>query len=795
MALKRLPIILLLAYFLALGILALYMASPVNVDDAYITFRYAQNISQGKGFVYNPGERIQGTSTPLYTLILALMDRIGIRAHIAGNVIYVLSVFLILLFAFLILKSEGHPVLGFLLSGFIPLDFLLVISKGMETALYTALILGSVYFYARRRLSLSAVFMALLVVTRLDGIMLAGLIFLHYLFTERKLPIKAAFFFLALAFPWFLFSVLYFGSPLPVTLKAKILQGKSDAWASFFMALPPHFGHAHLLALIFLAFLSVLLHKARTGLSSRILVLPLWIVLYMTVFSASRVPNYHWYYIPPLITIYLLSFLALGHLSSLLSRRLSLFRRVLAGAVILIPIFLVQFNRSWPLHNRRVLSPQDLYFDVNEWLAKNTEKSDTVGAIEIGIIGYNLDRRIIDFCGLITPECQGHLLEDVSLWAIEHFKPDVMLLPFPAWGQNRQTYQSTEFMSNYWLAHSFSHPAFLHEYHVFKRTGKEEGGAPSSTISWTFTEAFFKPIFSWKYTEENFSWSYVKDGSQLVKGFSEHPQKEGPTDISFPVIIPQGAALEFICSLRHQPQMRSRGDGVTFEISFATLKERTVLFNKHLLPNKGGLLPEREPSARESLDLSRFEKQEGFLVFTTYSGPSNNADYDWAWWLDPCLTGKSNDLFLSRKIALFTGCREPDFSSTTLEECPHVNQIRILHASERLLEATGGDPYLIFPGNPFSGLPQRKVILSMKVEHAERERDIGQIFWITEDNKIWGDANRYITFDVIADGGMHTYEIDLSQKKEWLLSPAILFVRFDPITQPGVVSIEEFRIL
>ena len=49
----------------------LWSDSPLDVDDAYITYRYAENLAGGNGFVYNVGEQILGTSTPLYTLLLA----------------------------------------------------------------------------------------------------------------------------------------------------------------------------------------------------------------------------------------------------------------------------------------------------------------------------------------------------------------------------------------------------------------------------------------------------------------------------------------------------------------------------------------------------------------------------------------------------------------------------------------------------------------------------------------------------------------------------------------------------
>ena len=43
----------------------------ISYDDAWITYRYAYNLAAGDGFVYNPGERVFGTSAPGYALLLA----------------------------------------------------------------------------------------------------------------------------------------------------------------------------------------------------------------------------------------------------------------------------------------------------------------------------------------------------------------------------------------------------------------------------------------------------------------------------------------------------------------------------------------------------------------------------------------------------------------------------------------------------------------------------------------------------------------------------------------------------
>src|SRR5205085_5248997 len=60
--------------------LYLLITTHRTVEDFFITLRYAENIAHGAGFVYNAGERVLGTTTPLYTLYLALTSWLGLPA-------------------------------------------------------------------------------------------------------------------------------------------------------------------------------------------------------------------------------------------------------------------------------------------------------------------------------------------------------------------------------------------------------------------------------------------------------------------------------------------------------------------------------------------------------------------------------------------------------------------------------------------------------------------------------------------------------------------------------------------
>jgi len=41
-------------------------------EDAFITFRFAQQLAKGNGFVFNVGEPVYGTTSPLLTLLLSI---------------------------------------------------------------------------------------------------------------------------------------------------------------------------------------------------------------------------------------------------------------------------------------------------------------------------------------------------------------------------------------------------------------------------------------------------------------------------------------------------------------------------------------------------------------------------------------------------------------------------------------------------------------------------------------------------------------------------------------------------
>jgi hypothetical protein len=44
---------------------------PFIIDDAFISFRYSENLVRGHGLVFNPGERVEGYTNFLWVMVMA----------------------------------------------------------------------------------------------------------------------------------------------------------------------------------------------------------------------------------------------------------------------------------------------------------------------------------------------------------------------------------------------------------------------------------------------------------------------------------------------------------------------------------------------------------------------------------------------------------------------------------------------------------------------------------------------------------------------------------------------------
>ena len=419
-------------------------------DDPYITYRYTRNLVRGQGFVYNVGLDVLSTTTPLYALILA-------PAHLFFNNLPVLSNFLSAMclgLAGLLLyrtaASRGQPMVG-VISGLLTLFYPLILSTfGAETAFYILLIVASFYLFDRERWTLAAVVAGLATLTRGDGVLVAVAMSIFYTWTRRTLPLKSFLAYLVVVAPWYLYSWAHYGSPFPATLQAKLHQSDMAATIGFFEGVA-HWVQVYGRHPIYWLYAAFMVVGVVSALRRNRWAIPLlfWALLYFVGYSVLNVPRYHWYYsplIPPLMLL-----VGLGAVKVLHAVVASPQWRVVGG------LFLVGLL-VWPSLRASVdlaeISPDgraQIYTTAGNWLNRHTPEDASVGTLEVGILGYESDRPIVDFGGLVQPDIGKRVddgFENAAIWAINNYHPDYLVF-HPGWFPN--------LVAQPWFSESYAH--------------------------------------------------------------------------------------------------------------------------------------------------------------------------------------------------------------------------------------------------------------------------------------------------------------------------------------------------
>ena len=141
----------LVAALLTLGALLLHAREyQFLTDDAYISFRYARNLADGHGLVFNPGfERVEGYTNLLWVLILAAGALVGIAPEAAAIALgYGLTIVLWLLvcrFAYSEARPRAPPWIWLLAPVMLAATRSVAVwsTGGLETRLFEVLILGA----------------------------------------------------------------------------------------------------------------------------------------------------------------------------------------------------------------------------------------------------------------------------------------------------------------------------------------------------------------------------------------------------------------------------------------------------------------------------------------------------------------------------------------------------------------------------------------------------------------------------------------------------------------------------
>lgn len=268
-------------------------------DDAFISFRYAEHLVNGFGLVWNPGERVEGYTNFLWTLLVSIPIALGYDpgpfSYGLGLTCFAISLYLSYLLSSAVLGSKDRGLLTILLLG-TNYTFSAYATGGLETQMQACLFVACTWTavnaicsgrWGAGRMMLLSLLLSLSLLTRPDSAIITAVILPVVLFFILREPMAAGrktILAAALIGPlvvvtgiWLLWKWGYYGDILPNTYHAKVSSAASAGRGVYYIGL---FMVSYLL-LPFPVLAVISLVKSRWSFSPAAVILLSLVVLWM----------------------------------------------------------------------------------------------------------------------------------------------------------------------------------------------------------------------------------------------------------------------------------------------------------------------------------------------------------------------------------------------------------------------------------------------------------------------------------------------------------------------------------
>ncbi len=214
-------------------------------DDAFISFIYARNLAEHGQLVYNLGDRVDGYTNFLWTVLLAGVHRLGGALEAwslwLATALSALTIVLAVRLGEHLDPDAPAPrrlLAPLLLGGSGALACWT--SGGLETALFSTLVTASALCALEaspRRDLVFGVLGALGAMTRPEGLLLFALLGGFALVDRRRAPVRALVAFAVLFGPYFVWHWRYYGFPFPNTyyVKSSGARGETLSQGAFYV--------------------------------------------------------------------------------------------------------------------------------------------------------------------------------------------------------------------------------------------------------------------------------------------------------------------------------------------------------------------------------------------------------------------------------------------------------------------------------------------------------------------------------------------------------------------------------
>lgn len=418
-------------------------------DDAFITYRYARNFAEGLGMVYNPGERILGTTAPFHAALLSVGMRMGISPVVFSRVIDLVFFGFMIFFILKIARNILGGLWWLWLWAALMMNVPWISLTGMETWAYSFLIYFSLWMVIKKHIWGMCLGAALCGIMRPDGFLVCIIVFpiILYRYLDSSAKKRKSFRYpiltgLLIILIGLLIPTLYYGSWFPESAIVKREMVALDlGWKSYFTGTFLKYYYSNgfptplMLAMLSGFVLGMVYH-------SKLAPFLIWGLLYQLFLILGRAPWYEWYETPALPWFFLCVAIFWRYLYDKMEapftanlRGFERFRR--RGLVLLLSLFclLPLFKKPQKIKSLIETSPETNLGkkgnrEAGRWIAKNAAPGARVAAFEIGAVGYFSERRVHDLIGIVTPE-PGMLYRRTSQWDITREKKcEYILYPF-----------------------------------------------------------------------------------------------------------------------------------------------------------------------------------------------------------------------------------------------------------------------------------------------------------------------------------------------------------------------------
>jgi hypothetical protein len=418
------------------------------LDDAWIHQTYARNLAETGQWAYLPGEVSGGSTSPLWTLLLAFLRWMGIGAFpaawVLGGVFLCATAYMGELWYSNDPQSKPRlPVYGLLIA--LEWHFVWAALSGMETMIFIFVIL--LVFMQLQNIQRYAYIIGFLiglsVWIRPDGLTLLGpAIFVALLEpTNRKqkpvrlLQIISGF--LSMVIPYLMFNRIIAGQWLPNTFFAKQAEYASMTQLPVLLRI----GTLYMQPLIGVGIILVpgfIFHvkEAIKGKNFWVIAAVLWCLGYIFMFVLRLPVSYqHGRYLIPVMPVYIL--LALRGSLAMFARRnvdQPLHRILgLTGVISAILVTGVFWIKGMDAYRQDTAIIHEEMVIPSMWIRDHLPDDAIIAAHDIGALGYYGKTRIVDLAGLITPDVISIIRdEDALLMFMENSRAD-HLMTFPDW--------------------------------------------------------------------------------------------------------------------------------------------------------------------------------------------------------------------------------------------------------------------------------------------------------------------------------------------------------------------------